>query len=104
MKIAAEDSNATIQRLSANEGFRALACGIIGSCAENVDEQDVVAGGKRIPSATVLWTAGLAASPLPKMLGTKTDCAGRALVDPFLRVEVATGVFVVGDAVSVTQN
>src|SRR5262245_63379207 len=37
---------------------------------ETVDERGVVAGGSRIPSATVLWTAGVAASPIPKMLGT----------------------------------
>ena len=43
---------------------------------EKVDEQGVIAGGSRIPSATVLWTAGVAASPIPKMLGTKTDRAG----------------------------
>jgi len=55
-------------------------------------------------SATVLWTAGVAASPIPKMLGTKTDRAGRALVDPFLKVVEAPGVFVVGDAASVMQN
>src|SRR5271168_344409 len=71
---------------------------------ETVDEQGVIAGGTRIPSATVLWTAGVAASPIPKMLGTKTDRAGRALVDPFLKVVDAAGVFVVGDAASVMQN
>src|SRR5262244_3706168 len=69
-----------------------------GVKVETVDEQGVVAGGMRIPSATVLWTAGVAASPLPKMLGGKTDRAGRALVDPFLNVVDAPGVFVVGDA------
>jgi NADH:ubiquinone reductase (H+-translocating) len=71
---------------------------------EKVDEQGVIAGGTRIPSATVLWTAGVAASPIPKMLGTQTDHAGRALVDPFLKVGDAPGVFVVGDAASVMQN
>jgi len=71
---------------------------------ETVDEQGVIAGGSRIPSATVLWTAGVAASPIPKMLGTKTDRAGRALVDPFLKVVDAPGVFVVGDAAMVMQN
>src|SRR5262252_3524966 len=55
---------------------------LTGVRVETVDEQGVVAGGKKIPSATVLWTAGVAASPIPKMLGTKTDRAGRALVDP----------------------
>ena len=38
------------------------------------------------------------------MLGTKTDRAGRALVDPFLKVVEAPGVFVVGDAAWVMQN
>jgi NADH dehydrogenase len=71
---------------------------------ETVDAEGVIAGGNRIPSATVLWTAGVAASPIPKMLGTKTDRAGRALVDPFLKVVDAPGVFVVGDAASVMQN
>jgi len=75
-----------------------------GVKVDTVDDQGVVAGGKRVSSATVLWTAGVAASPIPKMLGTKTDRAGRALVDPFLKVVDAPGVFVVGDAASVIQN
>jgi NADH dehydrogenase len=77
---------------------------LTGVKVETVDEQGVIAGGSRIPSATVLWTAGVAASPIPKMLGTKTDRAGRALVDPFLKIVDAPGVFVVGDAASVMQN
>jgi NADH dehydrogenase len=77
---------------------------LTGVKVETVDAQGVVAGGSRIPSATVLWTAGVAASPIPKMLGTNTDRAGRALVDPFLKVVNTPGVFVVGDAASVVQN
>ena len=38
------------------------------------------------------------------MLGTKTDRAGRALVNPFLKVVEAPDVFVVGDAASLMQN
>jgi len=71
---------------------------------ESIDEHGVIAGGSRIPSATVLWTAGVAASPLLKLLGAKTDRAGRALVDPFLNVVGAPGVFVAGDAASVMQD
>lgn len=71
---------------------------------ETVDDKGVTAGGNRIPSATVLWTAGVAASPIPKMLGASTDRVGRAIVDPFLEVMDAPGVFVVGDAASVMQN
>ena len=77
---------------------------LTGVKVETVDADGVVAGGNRIPSATVLWTAGVAASPLPKMLGGKTDRAERALVDPFLRVADAPAVFVVGDAASVMQD
>jgi NADH dehydrogenase len=77
---------------------------LTGVKVDTVDEQGVIAGGSRIRSATVLWTAGVAASPIPKMLGTKTDRAGRALVDPFLKVVEAPGVFVVGDAASLMQN
>jgi NADH dehydrogenase len=77
---------------------------LTGVKVETVDEQGVVAGGKRIPSATVVWTAGVAASPIPRMLGTKTDRAGRALVDPFLKVVEAPRVFVAGDAASIMQN
>jgi NADH:ubiquinone reductase (H+-translocating) len=75
-----------------------------GVKVETVDEHGVIAGGTRIPSATVLWTAGVAASPVAKMLGGKTDRAGRALVDPFLGVADLSGVFVAGDAASVMQN
>jgi len=75
-----------------------------GVKVEAVDDKGVIAGGNRIPSATVVWTAGVAASPIPKMLGTKTDRAGRALVDPFLKVVEMPAVFVVGDAASVMQK
>src|ERR1700722_1253564 len=75
-----------------------------GVKVETIDEHGVIAGETRIPSATVLWTAGVAASPVAKMLGGRTDRAGRALVAPFLNVVDTPGVFVVGDAASVTQN
>ena len=75
-----------------------------GVKVENVDEQGVIAGGKRIPSATVLWTAGVAASPIVKMLGAKSDRAGRVIVGPCLDVADAPGVFVVGDTASVMQD
>src|SRR5258706_4441313 len=39
---------------------------LTGVKVETVDEQGVIASGSRIPSATVLWTAGVAASPIPK--------------------------------------
>ena len=71
---------------------------------EVVDENGVVAGGQRISSASVFWTAGVAASPVVKMATDKTDRAGRALVDEYLRTPDTANVFVVGDCASLTQN
>jgi NADH dehydrogenase len=75
-----------------------------GVKVEKVDERGVIAGGNRIPSATVLWTAGVAASPIVKKLGVKTDRAGRVTVGPWLDVPEARDVFVVGDTASVMQD
>jgi NADH dehydrogenase len=77
---------------------------VTGVKVEKVDEQGVIAGSKRISSATVLWTAGVAASPIVKMLGANTDRAGRASVGPFMNVPGLSGVFVVGDTTSVMQD
>ena len=77
---------------------------LTGTKVEKVDEQGVVAGGKRIASATVLWTAGVAASPVVKTLGVPTDRAGRLPVDPFLMVPGASGVFAVGDVAASSQD
>jgi NADH:ubiquinone reductase (H+-translocating) len=77
---------------------------LTGVKVEKVDASGVVADGTRIPSATVLWTAGVAASPIVKLLGVKTDRAGRVAVGPHMDVEGAFGVFVVGDASSVVRD
>jgi NADH dehydrogenase len=77
---------------------------LTGVKVEKVDEEGVIAGGKRIFSATVLWTAGVAASPIVKMLGSKTDRAGRVAVGPFMNVPEVPGIFVVGDTTSVVQD
>jgi NADH dehydrogenase len=75
-----------------------------GVKVEAVDEKGVIANGKRIASATVLWTAGVAASPILKMLGCETDRAGRVAVGPCLDVPGVPDVFVVGDASSVVSD
>ena len=77
---------------------------ITGSMVEQIDAQGVTVGGKSIPCATVLWTAGVSPSPLVKMLGVATDRAGRACVGPSLNVPDTRGVFVVGDTATLIQN
>ena len=51
---------------------------LTGTRVEKVDEKGVIANGTRIPSATVLWTAGVTASPVVKTLGIPTDRSGRS--------------------------
>ena len=64
------------------------------------DENGVWLGTERLESATVIWAAGVAASPAGRWLGAPTDRAGRVLVQP----DLSTGdnMFVIGDAASVT--
>jgi NADH dehydrogenase len=95
------------ERLAKNAARRLEKLGVIvetGVKVEKVDETGVVANGNRIPSATVLWTAGVAPSPLVKLLGAKTDRAGRVAVGPFMNLPDVSGVFVVGDASSVVRD
>ena len=77
---------------------------LTGVKVEKVDADGVVADGKRIPSATVLWTAGVAPSPLVKLLGAAADRAGRVSVSPFMNVPDVPGVFIAGDASSVVRD
>jgi NADH dehydrogenase len=75
-----------------------------GAIVEKVNEQGVTVAGKLIKSATVLWTAGVAPSPIVRMSGVQTDRAGRACVGPFMNVPDNQGIFVVGDTASLIQD
>ncbi|PYS22660.1 MAG: FAD-dependent oxidoreductase [Acidobacteria bacterium] len=57
----------------------------------------VVVGDERIPAATVLWAAGVTASPLARSLVAPLDRAGRVLVEPDLSIPGHPDVFVIGD-------
>jgi NADH dehydrogenase len=57
---------------------------------------------ERVAAATVLWAAGVAASPLTATLGVPLDRAGRVVVEPDLSIPGHPEVFVVGDAASYT--
>jgi NADH dehydrogenase len=63
-----------------------------------IEADALYVGAERIPTRTVLWAAGNAASPLVAALGIPTDRAGRALVASDLSLPGYPNVFVVGDA------
>jgi NADH dehydrogenase len=53
--------------------------------------------GERIEAKTVIWTAGVRASPLTAQIAAERDPLGRLHVDADLRVKGATNIFATGD-------
>lgn len=75
-----------------------------GSIVTKVEAEAVFVGERRIAAATILWAAGVAASPLGAALGAPTDRAGRVLVNPDLTVPGCANVFVIGDLASLKDE
>src|SRR5205085_439793 len=74
------------------------------SPVEAIDSEGVVVAGERIAAKTVIWTAGVAASPAGQWLGTETDRAGRVKVGSDVSVPDHPNIFVLGDTASCTQD
>jgi NADH dehydrogenase len=58
----------------------------------------------RLPAQTVLWAAGVEASPVAKALGVPLDRAGRVLAEPTLAVPGHPEIFVAGDICALAQD
>ncbi len=69
-----------------------------------VDDEGVTAGAERIPAQTILWAAGVAASPLAVSLGVPLDRAGRVAAEPTLAVPGHPDIFVAGDICAFVQD
>ena len=67
-----------------------------------IDERGVAIGSTRIDASTVLWAAGVRASPLCERLGLPVDRSGRVQVEPDCSLPGHPEVFVIGDAASLT--
>ena len=65
-----------------------------------IDARGVALGDTRIDAGTVLWAAGVAASPLGQSLGVPLDRAGRVYVAPELNLRDHPEVYVIGDLAS----
>jgi NADH dehydrogenase FAD-containing subunit/uncharacterized membrane protein YphA (DoxX/SURF4 family) len=70
---------------------------LIGSRVENIDADGVTVSGKRVAAKTVLWAAGVMASPAAKWLQTPADNAGRVKVGMDLSVPGLANVYAIGD-------
>ena len=75
-----------------------------GQAVTAIDGNGVALGTTRIESRSVLWAAGVAASPLGRQLGVPLDRAGRVEVQPDLSIEGHPDVCVIGDLAHVIQT
>ncbi|HZX81615.1 MAG TPA: NAD(P)/FAD-dependent oxidoreductase [Lysobacter sp.] len=77
---------------------------VTGRAVTAITDDGYALGDDVVASRTVLWAAGVAASPLGRMLGADTDRVGRVPVAPDLSVPAHPDVFVAGDLASVQQD
>jgi NADH dehydrogenase len=96
-----------VERLSARAREQLKAVGVevrTGALATSIDADGVSLGSERLEAKTVLWAAGVAASPLGRTLGAPLDRAGRVRVNPDLTIPGHPEVYVVGDLASLEQD
>lgn len=77
---------------------------LTGSPVTDIDEHGVSIGDRRIDAGTVLWAAGVEASPLGAKLDVPVDEMGRVLVTDDLSIPGHPHVFVIGDLANVEQD
>ena len=76
---------------------------LTGTAVSHIDGHGFQLGDTHVPARTVVWAAGVAASPLARTLEVPLDRAGRVLVEPDLTIPGHPEIFVGGDLVALTQ-
>lgn len=76
----------------------------LGQMVSEIDADGVSFGDQRIETKTIVWAAGVAASPVAQWLGLEGDKAGRIKVEPDLSVPGLPDVYVIGDVASVQRE
>ncbi len=75
-----------------------------GARVTGINADGILLGEERLAAKTVIWAAGVAASPLGRSLGIELDRAGRVPVGPDLSVAGHPEVFVIGDLAAATSD
>lgn len=88
-----ESLSATASRSLAALGIEVVA----GTRVEHIEAQGVTIAGQFIPARTVLWAAGVVASPAAAWLSAEADRAGRVKVGPDLSIPDHPDIFAIGD-------
>jgi NADH dehydrogenase FAD-containing subunit len=95
------------ETLSEAARLRLLQLGVdvrLGQAVQSIDADGAIVGNERIPSKTVIWTAGVAPSPAGKWLGCEVDRAGRVRIRPDLTIPEHSEIYVIGDTASLDQD
>ncbi|HGO6088778.1 NAD(P)/FAD-dependent oxidoreductase [Burkholderia cepacia] len=75
----------------------------LGAPVTECSADGVLVGGKTLPAKTIVWAAGVQASPAARWLSATADRAGRVLVGSDLTVPEHPEIFVVGDTAAVAM-
>lgn len=76
----------------------------LGQPVTAISEEGVTIGDSFVACRTVIWAAGVQASPAAKWLDVPADRAGRTIVKSDLTIEGDENVFVIGDTALVMQD
>lgn len=77
---------------------------MLGERVTDIQSDGVWLGEEFIPTSTVLWAAGVKASPVGEMLGVPLDRAGRVLVESDLTLKEYPNISVLGDLAAVDDG
>jgi len=74
---------------------------VLGEAVTDCSQDGVVYGGQKLEARTIIWAAGVRASPAAEWLSAPADRAGRVEVAPDLTVPGHPNIFAIGDTVTV---
>lgn len=77
---------------------------LTGTPVRSVEPEGLILDDRFVPAATVVWGAGVSASPAGRWLGVETDRGGRILVAPDLSVPGRERVYALGDTALVAGD
>jgi NADH dehydrogenase len=75
----------------------------LGQPLTGCDAEGAMLGDEKIAARTILWAAGVAASPAASWLEAEKDRAGRVKVEPDLTLPGHPEIFVIGDTAAATD-
>lgn len=77
---------------------------VLGKAVSDCTADGVIYGGEKLDSKTIIWAAGVRASPAAEWLGVAADRAGRLIVSADLTVPGHPEIFVIGDTAAITDS